>query len=148
MPHMAIQSPAFEHHAPIPREYTGDSTDVSPPLRWSEVPVGTQALALIVDDPDAPSGHFFHWVVWNLPPDKSGTEKGEAPAHQGRNGFGTVGWRGPKPPPGRPHRYFFKLYALDMALQLPEGSTAPQVEAAMEGHILATAELIGTYQRH
>lgn len=144
---MHIDSPAFEQHAPIPTRYTGDGEDLSPPLKIGGVPDGTKTLVLIVDDPDAPRGHFTHWVVWGIPPQKNSLEEGEKLSHQGVNGFGKVGWGGPSPPPGKAHRYIFTLYALDTALNLPSGSSLSLVEGAMEGHIVAKAQLTGIYQR-
>jgi hypothetical protein len=149
---MLVES-VFKAQQPIPAKYTGDGENVSPPLRFSQVPRGAKSLVLIVDDPDAPRGTFDHWIVWNLPPDlKELTEGAEElkrlspPPVQGTNGFGETYYQGPRPPPGKPHHYHFKLYALDVQLSLPEGSTKQEVERAMKGHIIEQAELVGTYQ--
>ncbi len=150
--HMKLESSAFSANGLIPSEYTCDGKNISPPLTWTEVPAATKSLALIVDDPDAPRGTFVHWVAYNLPATLTGL-----PAHvtkqtdlanglQGKNDFSSLGYGGPCPPSGT-HRYFFKLYALDQTLTLPAGASKPQVLAAAEGHILASAELIGRYQR-
>lgn len=144
---MYLDSPAFEHHQTIPKKYTCDGEDVSPPLSFQELPPGAKSLVLIVDDPDAPSGTFDHWIVWNLPADTAMLEEGARVPRQGKNHFGEQRYRGPCPPPGKPHRYFFKLYALDTLINLPAGSSKHSVEEAMEGHILGKAELVGTYQR-
>ncbi|GIV60198.1 YbhB/YbcL family Raf kinase inhibitor-like protein [Rhodocaloribacter litoris] len=156
---MALQltSTAFAHGEEIPRKYTCDGEDLSPPLSWSGVPGGTRSLALIVDDPDAPDPRaprrtWVHWVLYNLPPDAAGLPEGvEAGAlppgtRQGLNDWKRPGYGGPCPPVGR-HRYFFKLYALGEVLAAPDGMTKAQLERAMEGKILARAELMGTYRR-
>ena len=150
----ALQTSAFEPGGEIPAQYTCSGTDISPQLTWSEVPAGTQALALIVDDPDAPSGTFTHWVLYNLPPQEKElrenlpkTEQLSNGALQGRNDFRRTGYGGPCPPPGKPHRYFFKLYALGTKLNLKAGATKSELEAAIKGHILAQAELMGKFKR-
>ncbi|CRX38664.1 YbhB/YbcL family Raf kinase inhibitor-like protein [Estrella lausannensis] len=144
---MRLESSAFNGGQPIPERYTCDGEDVSPPLQISDVPKGCKSLAMFVDDPDAPVGTFDHWIVWNLHPKTNDLAEGVSLPHEGENGFGTVGWRGPCPPRGSPHRYFFRLYALDTMLPLREGSNREEVEEAMEGHILEKAELMGTYRR-
>lgn len=144
---MNIEAVAFEHGKPIPQKYTCQGENVSPELIFKDAPSNTKTYVLIMDDPDAPSGTFDHWIAWNLPGDTKKLHEGVALAHQGKNHFGKLGYKGPCPPPGKPHRYFFKLYALDTSLSLPDGSTKSQVESAMQGHILAKAELIGTFQR-
>jgi len=153
---MSIQltSTAFAEGSPIPAKYTCDGADVSPPLRWSNVPEGTKSIALISDDPDAPVGTWVHWVVYNIPPDATelaeNIPKSEVltnGARQGMSDFKRIGYGGPCPPPGSPHRYFFKLYALDTALDLKPGATKQQLLQAVEGHILAEGQLMGTYQR-
>jgi Raf kinase inhibitor-like YbhB/YbcL family protein len=151
---MKITSTAFEEGATIPARHTADGADVSPPLLWSGVPAEAKSLALICDDPDAPRGTWVHWVAFNLPTDLTGLPEG-VPAtatlsprgRHGKNDFRKFGYGGPSPPPGKPHRYFFKLYALDIALELPEGATKAQVETAMKGHVLAEAHLMGKYGR-
>lgn len=151
---MKLTSPAFAEGQPIPTQYTCDGADVSPPLQWTEVPAGTKGLALICDDPDAPVGTWVHWVIYGLPadskqlPEKVATTESLPPgAKQGLNDFRRIGYGGPCPPPGKPHRYFFKLYALDTALTLPARATKQDLLRTMQGHILAEAQLMGTYQR-
>ena len=148
-----VTSSAFQSGGPIPPVHTCEGKDLSPPLSWTDPPDATKSFALISDDPDAPRGTWVHWVVYNLPPVtrqlpeafptdaqlKDGTR-------QGTTDFGRTGYGGPCPPSGT-HRYFFKLYALDALLDLKPGSTKAQLEAAMQGHILAHAELMGTYTR-
>ncbi|HEX6290663.1 MAG TPA: YbhB/YbcL family Raf kinase inhibitor-like protein [Herpetosiphonaceae bacterium] len=150
---MTVTSAAFSAHAAIPSQYTCDGTNISPPLAWSGAPSGTQSFALIADDPDAPRGTWVHWVLYNLPasvtqlpeniPALRSLDNG---ARHGTNDFRKLGYGGPCPPSGS-HRYFFKLYALDTQLSLEGGATKQQLLQAMEGHILAQGELIGTYQR-
>jgi Raf kinase inhibitor-like YbhB/YbcL family protein len=144
---MKIESSAFQNQQPIPRKYTCEGTDVSPPLTFSGIPAGTQSLALIVDDPDAPMGTFDHWIVWDIPANSTALAEGARVPKQGTNHFREKRYRGPCPPPGKPHRYFFKLYALDTMLDLEEGASKEELEASIKGHILGKAELIGTYQR-
>jgi Raf kinase inhibitor-like YbhB/YbcL family protein len=148
MSEFALESGAFQTAQPIPRRHSCDGEDLSTALRWSNVPEGTRSLALIVDDPDAPSGVFTHWIGWGLDPDAGGLGEGEAAPIEGRNDFGTTGYRGPCPPPGDgAHRYHFRLYALDAELELGSGATKAELEQAIEGHVLTTAELVGTYER-
>jgi Raf kinase inhibitor-like YbhB/YbcL family protein len=149
-----LTSPAFEEGQMIPKECTGEGQDVSPPLQWADPPAGTRSFALICDDPDAPGKTWVHWEIFNIPAEARSLEEGighdsELPdgAKQGKNDFKKVGYGGPMPPPGKPHRYLFKLYALDTTLDLPAGSTKQQVEQAMKGHILAEGQLMGKYQR-
>lgn len=151
---LRISSPAFQEGDTIPTKYTCQGQDVSPPLVWSDPPVGTQSFALIVDDPDAPGGVFTHWVLFNIPPDscelpEAVPTQAEFPsgALQGKNDFGKTGYGGPCPPPGRPHRYQFTLYALDQPLDLEAGVSKKQLLSAMRGHILAQTQLMGTYRR-
>jgi Raf kinase inhibitor-like YbhB/YbcL family protein len=144
---MKLSSPAFENGAGIPAAYTCEGRDTSPELRIDEVPEGAAALALVMDDPDAPGGTFDHWIVWNIAADTTVIAEGKEPQGvQGRTGFGRLGYGGPCPPSGT-HRYFFKLYALDAELELRKGAGKAELEAAMEGHVLAQAELMGTYKR-
>ena len=150
---LTLTSAAFAEGAAIPSTYTCDGEDVSPPLSWTAAPDGTKSLALINDDPDAPGKTWVHWVVYNLPtslrqlPEALPTDP-ELPdgTRQGLTDFGRVGYGGPCPPSGT-HRYFFKLYALDAVLSLPPRATKQQVETAMKGHVLAQAQLMGTYRR-
>ena len=150
---MELTSSAFSANQQIPSKYTCDGDDISPPLSWNEPPAGTQSFALICDDPDAPVGTFVHWVWFNIPADTreipesiSNEANPSVGGIQGKNNFGKLGYGGPCPPGGN-HRYFFKLYALDTQLSLEAGANKAQVLEAMEGHILANAELIGMYQR-
>jgi len=151
---LELKSSAFKQSQPIPKKYTCDGSDVSVPLNWNDPPQGTKSFALIVDDPDAPAGTWVHWVLYDVPGDtrelpetKSTDDKLLNGARQGKNDFGKTGYGGPCPPPGRAHRYFFKLYALDRALGLQPSATKQQLLAAMKGHTLGEAELIGTYKR-
>jgi Raf kinase inhibitor-like YbhB/YbcL family protein len=151
---LKLTSSAFQEGETIPKKHTGDGPDVSPPLAWDDPPDGTKSLALICDDPDAPSRTWVHWVIFNIPSDARKLDEAvparrelEGGAKQGKNDFGNLGYGGPAPPKGKPHRYFFKLYALDTTLDLPGGSTKDQLTAAMQGHVLAQGQLIGTYQR-
>ena len=154
---LILTTGAFTAGGPIPSKYACDGADVSPALAWSGAPPGTAAFALIADDPDAPAGTWVHWVLFNLPGGLTalpeGVAKTDAPAGlggalQGRNDFRRVGYGGPCPPPGKTHRYFFKLYALGAALPLKAGATKQEVERAMRGHVLAETSLMGTYARH
>jgi Raf kinase inhibitor-like YbhB/YbcL family protein len=148
-----IKSPAFSEGGAIPGKYTCDGKDVSPPLSWSGAPAGTKSLALICDDPDAPSGDWVHWVVFDLPSSSTGLPEG-VPARdeiagggrQGRNDFRKTGYGGPCPPGGT-HRYVFTLFALDRELGLGAGATKAQLSAAMRGHVLAEGRLTGKYSR-
>jgi Raf kinase inhibitor-like YbhB/YbcL family protein len=153
---MELRSPAFPHNGAIPRQYTCEGADVSPPLQWQGIPSGTKSLALIVDDPDAPDPRaprrtWVHWVLFNIPPSATALPEGVPSAQlprgtrEGLNDWKRTGYGGPCPPIGR-HRYFFKLYALDTVLELDKPTKA-ELETAMHGHILAEAVLIGTYQR-
>jgi Raf kinase inhibitor-like YbhB/YbcL family protein len=143
-----LRSEAFTHGNKIPRRHTCEGEDVSPTLSWSDPPAGTRALALIVDDPDAPRGTFTHWLAWNIDPLAGGLGEGESAPAEGRNDFGTAGWSGPCPPPGDgPHRYFFRLYALDAELELGFHAGRREFERALAGDVLMTAELMGTFER-
>jgi Raf kinase inhibitor-like YbhB/YbcL family protein len=149
-----LTSPAFKEGDLIPKKHTCDGPDASPLLRWSNPPTGTRSLALIADDPDAPVGTWVHWVIFNLPADLRELSEGVPAqetlangARQGLNDFKRVGYGGPCPPPGKPHRYYFKLYALDSALKLNPRATKGQVVEASKGHILAEAQLMGRFGR-
>ena len=151
---MELESPSFKEGGKIPKRYSCEGWDFSPPLAWNGVPEQTQALALIMADPDAPGGVLTHWVLFNMPPNNRELLEGISPvprlitgALQGKNGFGKFGYGGPCPPPGPPHRYRFTLYALDQQLKLKADATQKQALSAMEGHILTQSQLIGTYQR-
>ena len=142
---MKITSPAFEHNKSIPEKYTCEGSDINPSLQIMDIPAEAKSLALIVDDPDAPGGIFVHWVVFDIPVTNQIAEK-TFPGRQGINDFGRKKYGGPCPPSGT-HRYFFKLYALDTSLNLKEGITKGDLEYAMKGHIVSSAELIGLYQK-
>lgn len=145
---MTISSTAFSEGDEIPRRHTCDGEDLSPPLTWSGTPNGTQSLVMITDDPDAPSGTFVHWVLYNIPPDTSSLSEGvRGIGTQGVNGFGKSGYGGPCPPKGPAHRYFFKIYALDTSLNLQSGAKKAEVEKDMQDHVLAQGQLMGTYKR-
>ena len=148
---MNLTSTSFQKGSQIPAKFTCNGAGISPQLAWSAPPAGTASFALIVTDPDAPGGTFVHWVLYDLPAGTRALTEGlpQLPdsAHLGRNDFGDLGYGGPCPPHGAAHHYHFTLYALDAKLNLPEGATRAQVEAAMRGHILASGELIGMYQR-
>jgi Raf kinase inhibitor-like YbhB/YbcL family protein len=149
-----LESAGFTEGAAIPTKYTCDGANVSPPLKWSNVPQGAKSLALIADDPDAPAGTWVHWVLFGVPPSTTELPEGVAAAktvldgaRQGTNDFRKIGYGGPCPPRGNPHRYFFKIYALDTELTLNAGATKSDLTRAMEGHILAQGQLMGTYKR-
>jgi len=150
---LELTSAVFGHGEAIPRKYTCDGEDISPPLQWSDPPPGTQSFALIVDDPDAPIGTWVHWVLYNLPAEVTALPEAvpldaELPdgSRHGQNSWRRLGYGGPCPPRGT-HRYFFKLYALDTVLDLAAGASKKQLLRAMERHILAQAELMGTCTR-
>jgi len=144
---MALTSPAFNNGEPIPKKFTCDGEDISPELDWFGTPEGTVSMALIMDDPDAPVGTWIHWVVYNLPMDLSGLREGMTGVGlDGTNSWSRTGYGGPCPPSGT-HRYYFKLYALDTNLDLDPGVKKDALLAAMEGHIIGQAELMGTYSR-
>jgi Raf kinase inhibitor-like YbhB/YbcL family protein len=143
---LEITSDAFEESGTIPSRHTCDGANVSPPLSFAGAPAGTLSLALIVDDPDAPVGTFTHWLAWGIDPSADGLDEGQAAPGEGRNDFGTIGYAGPCPPHGR-HRYFFRLHALDTELDLQPGANRAQLDRALDGHVLETAELVGGYER-
>jgi|SRR3989344_3990039 len=145
---MIISTKAFKDGEEIPAEYTCDGNDISPELVFSDIPRETKSLALIVDDPDSPVGVWNHWTIWDIPPNIAGLKKGEVPqnAREGVTSFGGVGYGGPCPGKGR-HRYFFKLYALDSVLELPQKSSKEELIESMLGRIIAEAEVYGTYER-
>jgi Raf kinase inhibitor-like YbhB/YbcL family protein len=145
---LALTSEAFTQGDVIPRRHTCEDEDVSPTLGWTEPPAATRALALIVDDPDAPVGTFTRWLACNIDPTTAGLEEGESAPAEGRNDFGTRGWSGPCPPPGHgAHRSFFRLHALDVKLDIGSRAERRALERTPAGHVLVTAELMGTYER-
>ena len=150
---MLLTSTAFRAGEMIPKQYTCDGRDVSPPLAWKDIPDGTKSLALICDDPDAPGKTWVHWVIFNLPADSDGLPEQVPPernlengARQGKNDFRRIGYGGPCPPGGT-HRYYFKLCALDTVLESGPGITKNELLEIMDSHILAESELMGRYQR-
>jgi len=150
----SISSPSFQNGKDIPKKFTCDGEDVSPALSWTDPPPGSKSFALIADDPDAPRGTWTHWVLFDLPSATTSLPEGipkvgELPngARQGVNDFPKIGYGGPCPPPGKPHRYFFKLYALDTKLNLKAGASKQEVEQSMQNHILGKVELMGKYGR-
>jgi Raf kinase inhibitor-like YbhB/YbcL family protein len=150
----ALSSTSFSREGEIPKKFTCDGADLSPELSWSSPPQGTQSFALIADDPDAPSGTWTHWILFNVPATTRSLSEGvtrvdELPSggRQGRNDFHKIGYNGPCPPPGKAHRYFFKLFVLDKQLDAKPGASRQEVEQAMQGHVLVKAEWMGKYQR-
>ncbi|MCU0356401.1 MAG: YbhB/YbcL family Raf kinase inhibitor-like protein [Cyclobacteriaceae bacterium] len=148
LPHfhaLRLSSEAFPNLGEIPRKYTCEGINISPPLHVEGFPSGTKSLVLVVEDPDAPAGTWIHWLMWNIPPVHD-LHEGDASGVQGLNDFGVTVYGGPCPPSGS-HHYHFKVYALDTVLELPEGSTRQELEWAMDKHIVAYGELIGRYKR-
>jgi Raf kinase inhibitor-like YbhB/YbcL family protein len=144
---MKITSSAFEEGGNIPSKFSCDGANTSPPLQIADVPTDAKSLVLIVDDPDAPSGLFTHWIVWNISPQTSTVAEGSTPKGvQGTNDFGKSGYGAPCPPSGT-HRYYFKIFALDRELDLPIGAQRSQLDAAIKGHVIAQGELMGRYSR-
>jgi Raf kinase inhibitor-like YbhB/YbcL family protein len=150
---ISLTSTAFEDGGRIPNLYTCEGDDISPPLQWSGAPVSTRTYAMMCEDPDAPRGSWIHWVLYNISGDALELPKAvptlpELPsgARHGRNTAGDMTYAGPCPPPGKPHRYFFRLYALDISLSLPPGATKADLEQAMDQHIVAQGTLMGTYE--
>ena len=147
---LAFTSPAFHAGGVIPARYTCDGKDISPPLRWTfHIPRGTRSWALRLDDPDAPGGTFTHWTAWNFLGEASVLRAGAAEHWRlnGTNSFGRIGYGGPCPPPGTTHHYVFRLYAVNTRLKLARGATPHQFAAALRGHVVASARLIGLYRR-
>jgi Raf kinase inhibitor-like YbhB/YbcL family protein len=147
----SITTSAFSPGSDIPSRFTCNGADTSPALSWSNPPAGTKSFVLIVDDPDAPSGAFTHWLVYDLSPTRFGLPEGVPRTGkfegglQGKNDFDVAGYRGPCPPRGKSHRYFFHLYALDTSLSLPAAATRNDLDSAMKGHVLANTELVGKF---
>jgi Raf kinase inhibitor-like YbhB/YbcL family protein len=151
---LVLKSSAFEPGAEIPKKHTCDAADVSPALEWSGLPPRTVSFALVTDDPDAPNGTWVHWVMWNLPTSAHDLREGvprrdplDEGTRQGRNSFGKIGYNGPCPPRGKPHRYFFRLYALDEKLDLAPGSSNVVLQQAIKDHIIVEADYKGIYKR-
>lgn len=151
---LSVASPAFKDSQRIPAKYTADGDDMSPPLQWAEIPEGVAEYALIVDDPDAPGGVFTHWVIYGIPGSYDHLDDGvpqveelDNGAMQGLNHLGKIGYNGPAPPKGKPHRYVFTLYAIDAKLDLPAGITKEELKKAIQGHIISEGKLTGLYGR-
>jgi Raf kinase inhibitor-like YbhB/YbcL family protein len=149
-----LRTPVFSDGGKIPQKYTCDGADVSPALNWSDAPARTESFAVIADDPDAPRGTWTHWIIWNISPNATALPEGVPGvgesadgARQGKNDFKRIGYGGPCPPPGKPHRYFFRLYALDAKLDLTAGASRNELEHAMKTHVLSQTELMGKYGR-
>jgi Raf kinase inhibitor-like YbhB/YbcL family protein len=149
-----LESPAFENNGRIPEKYACGGLDISPPLRWRGQPPETRSFAIIVEDPDAPGGIFTHWIIYNIPVNMNQLDEGvelsgKLPEGimQGLNDFGRIGYGGPCPPPGKPHRYVFRIYALDTMLELGPAASKDELSKLMKGHILAEATLTGIYSR-
>jgi Raf kinase inhibitor-like YbhB/YbcL family protein len=151
---LRIGSTAFTNGNPVPKQYTADGANTSPPIWWTNIPNGTKSIALICDDPDAPKGTWTHWVIYNIPAKVPGLGAGyptaaDLPngAKQGTNSFQKTGWGGPDPPAGKPHHYIFTVYALNTTLNTQSGATADQLRGTMNNHILGQGQLTGTYGR-
>ena len=151
---LELKSRAFKDSEFIPPQYTCKGMDISPPLEWSKAPAGTKSFALICDDPDAPAGTWVHWVLYDIPADKTSLSEGVVASReladgskQGTNDFGKIGYGGPCPPPGRPHRYFFKIYALDANPGLAPGLTKDELLKAVEDYIIEAAGIMGKFKR-
>ncbi len=151
---LELKTTAFADGGEIPKRYTCSGADLSPALNWNGVSAAARSLALIADDPDAPRGTWTHWLIWNIPAHLTELPEGalkqeelENGALQGRNDFNCIGYGGPCPPPGKAHRYFFKLYALDTVLDLKAGASKQDLERAMKRHVLSQAQWMGTYRR-
>ena len=151
---MGLSSTAFDQGHDIPKQFTADGKDVSPPLSWASIPEGTQSLVLIVDDPSVGQSPWVHWVIYAIPASMTGLDAGVPNnptttfgAMQGTDSWGTIGYRGPSPPPGQPHEYRFRLYAIDGMPNMISGLTASQVMSLLKGHVLATAEMTASYGR-
>jgi len=151
--YLKVSSPAFKDGGTIPKTYTADGEDTSPPLSWTEPPPGTVSFAVLCEDPDAPSGTFVHWLLWDVRAEERNLEEAVPPTadafwrRQGENHFGRTGYGGPKPPPGPPHRYMFHVYALDDRLNLRSGATREDFDQAVREHYLAEGEIVGMYGR-
>jgi Raf kinase inhibitor-like YbhB/YbcL family protein len=146
MKELTIKSPEFHPNSSIPKKYSCDGENINPPITIEDTPKETKSITLIMDDPDAPSGIYNHWVVWNIPPSTIKISEHSVPGTEGLNSAKQIGYTGPCPPSGA-HRYFFKIYALDIELDLSVKSSKRDLEKAMQGHVLAKGELIGLYHR-
>jgi Raf kinase inhibitor-like YbhB/YbcL family protein len=144
---LTVTSNSFNNNSAMPQKHAADHGNASPHLKWTGVPEGTRAFALVVEDPDAPTVQpFVHWVIYNIPASSTEIAEGKSAGTEGKNDTGQTGYFGPKPPPGRPHHYHFKVYALDKELELPPGASKQQVMEAIQYHVLARGELVGVYE--
>jgi Raf kinase inhibitor-like YbhB/YbcL family protein len=147
MAELSVTSESFQHGDGVPERHALEGENLSPPLSWSDLPDATQSIAVICEDPDAPSGNFVHWVGWGIDPEAGRLGEGESAPKEGQNDFGNPGYDGPSPPPGHGrHRYYFRVYALDTEPELEQAASKENLEAAIEGHVLAAGELMGTYE--
>jgi Raf kinase inhibitor-like YbhB/YbcL family protein len=145
---LSVASESFQNGDRMPERFALQGENVSPALTWSGVPASTRSIAVICEDPDAPSGTFVHWVGWGIEPEAGSLAEGRPAPKEGRNDFGNTGYDGPSPPPGHgPHRYFIRVYALDAEPELEPGASKEELETAIESHVLASGELMGTYER-
>jgi Raf kinase inhibitor-like YbhB/YbcL family protein len=151
---ITISSTAFSAGGPIPVKFTGQGEDVSPDLAWRDAPASLKSYALVCDDPDAPNGTWVHWTMWNIPPSTTSLPQGVPSdealtdgAVQGTTSSGHSGYKGPMPPKGNAHHYYFRIYALDTVLSLPPSASRAELDTAMRGHVLSQGQLMGTYQR-
>ena len=151
---LQVSTNAFAPGGIIPKKFACSGEDVSPGLAWTVAPSGTQSILLIVDDPDAPAGTWTHWLVYDLPPAVHELPEGvphtpdlKIGGHQGKNDFGKTGYNGPCPPPGKPHHYYFRVFALDRRLNLPAGAGRKAIDREMRGHVLAEGEVMGSFGR-
>jgi Raf kinase inhibitor-like YbhB/YbcL family protein len=142
---LLISSPAFNHEESIPSKYTCEGENISPPIRISGIPKQAKSLALVVEDPDATDGVFDHWILWNIPPEERIPEK-SVPGIPGKNSYGKMQYSGPCPPSGT-HRYYFRIFALDIDLNLKAGANKKALQEAMKGHVILEGELMGLYQK-
>ena len=147
MENLDITGPAFRDGEKIPKKYTCQGDNINPEINIKGIPAGTKSIVIIMDDPDAPVGTFDHWISWNINPAQSTITENSEPGIKGKNGFGNLGYGGPCPPSGT-HRYFFRIYALDSELDLPEGSNRKDLELSMQEHIIAQGHTMGTYQKN
>lgn len=145
---MTITTPAFENNQDIPAQYTCAGADINPPLTIKDIPLKTQSLALYIHDPDASVGEWSHWVVYNIKPETQNIAENSIPGTELFNDFGKYHYGGPCPPTGKPHHYWFEVYALDRKLEIIEGGTIKDLQQAMKGHILAKSTLVGMYTKH
>ena len=153
-PQLVVNSGFIRDGGAVPKKYTADGDDVSPPLRWDDPPAATKSFAITCEDPDAPGGTWFHWIIYNLPPSTRRVKEAVAKTptvpddiRQGTNDFGKLGYNGPSPPKGKPHHYHYKVFALDKMLELKPGCKKGAFYAALKGHILARGQLVATYGR-